>query len=229
MTENPFQSRISAAAREGYVNGPARDRVAVLDGPAPRTAFRARLAAPRPASPQRDAGPVTCSGYAAQYAIDLLTQRRIEDEARPAWRNRLAVLREDQAAVRALSPDQCSALIDCLKALPVRAAAVVRPEVPEGRYAVEWDGTLWFVKVDRPTEGRWAGYTFIERQLGGDYQRLNRKVQASLLRMIGEDARAAAVRYGKELGHCGSCGRELTNAESRAAGIGPVCRAKNGW
>lgn len=40
----------------------------------------------------------------------------------------------------------------------------------------------------------------------------------------------AMTRYGLELGECGHCGRELTNDESRAAGIGPKCRKKmGGW
>lgn len=40
----------------------------------------------------------------------------------------------------------------------------------------------------------------------------------------------AMVRYGLELGECGHCGRELTNDESRAMGIGPHCRKHmGGW
>lgn len=40
----------------------------------------------------------------------------------------------------------------------------------------------------------------------------------------------AMTRYGLELGECGHCGRDLTNDESRAAGIGPVCRKHmGGW
>jgi hypothetical protein len=33
----------------------------------------------------------------------------------------------------------------------------------------------------------------------------------------------AAIRYGRELGHCGVCNTELTNHLSRELGIGPVC------
>lgn len=36
----------------------------------------------------------------------------------------------------------------------------------------------------------------------------------------------AMIRYGQEIGACGHCGRDLTNEESRAAGIGPICRNK---
>lgn len=52
-------------------------------------------------------------------------------------------------------------------------------------------------------------------------------VQLSVLQRLSEltddELLAAAALYGQELGHCGLCGRELTDDESRAAGIGPVC------
>jgi hypothetical protein len=41
--------------------------------------------------------------------------------------------------------------------------------------------------------------------------------------------REAAIRYGKELGRCGICNRTLTNNDSIALGIGPVCAEKVGW
>jgi hypothetical protein len=37
----------------------------------------------------------------------------------------------------------------------------------------------------------------------------------------------SSIRYGLELGHCGRCGRELTNEASREAGIGPICAGKD--
>lgn len=40
----------------------------------------------------------------------------------------------------------------------------------------------------------------------------------------------AMIRYGKELGECGHCGRELTNDVSRGKGIGPHCeKHMGGW
>jgi hypothetical protein len=38
-----------------------------------------------------------------------------------------------------------------------------------------------------------------------------------------KDPTAAAIAYGRETGNCSCCGRELTNAESIALGIGPIC------
>lgn len=40
------------------------------------------------------------------------------------------------------------------------------------------------------------------------------------------DPKAAAVAYGKRTGSCCICARELTNAESVALGIGPICAGK---
>jgi hypothetical protein len=45
----------------------------------------------------------------------------------------------------------------------------------------------------------------------------------SALTAIAADPQDAAVRYGRETGSCGCCGRELTDPKSIAAGIGPIC------
>lgn len=42
------------------------------------------------------------------------------------------------------------------------------------------------------------------------------------------DPLAAAVAYGQQTGQCACCGRELTDPESVALGVGPVCREKWG-
>lgn len=104
------------------------------------------------------------------------------------------------------------------------------PAVPNGRYAVEEDGVLKFFKVNTPEEGRWEGFTFVDI-IASDtpYPIKNRERRKAILATIAEDAQAAMLRYGVELGHCGHCGRPLTNEESRALGIGPVCRSKMGW
>lgn len=110
------------------------------------------------------------------------------------------------------------------------------PEVPAGRYAVETnDGAvndLAFYKVDRPTEGRWSGYVFVKMIVGGGNDvelGTGQSAKAALRKIAAAGAEAAAARYGHELGECGMCGRTLTNDESRARGIGPVCATKAGW
>lgn len=44
------------------------------------------------------------------------------------------------------------------------------------------------------------------------------------LQKIAADPKAAAVRFGQETGTCGRCNSPLTNAKSRAYGLGPDCR-----
>lgn len=107
-------------------------------------------------------------------------------------------------------------------------------EVPAGRYAIETaegaTNALAFYKVDRPTEGRWAGYVFVKLIVSDDEQRMSRAAGDAILRKIAEvGAEAASARYGHEIGSCGICGRTLTNDESRERGIGPVCAEKMGW
>lgn len=107
-------------------------------------------------------------------------------------------------------------------------------EVPAGRYAIDTlEGAaneLAFYKVDRPTTGRWAGYVFVNRMVGGNPDvPVKGQAAKNILARIAEDAKGAAIRYGHEIGECGRCGIELTNDESRAYGIGPDCRKKLGW
>lgn len=102
----------------------------------------------------------------------------------------------------------------------------VRP----GRYAVTVDGTLKFYKIDQGKEGtRWAGRTFVSVQASDElFPVRNPNARQEIMNLIAADPEAAMRRYGQELGQCGHCGRTLTDAESRAAGVGPIC-ADRGW
>ena len=46
---------------------------------------------------------------------------------------------------------------------------------------------------------------------------------------VAADPAAAATAHGHEFGNCSCCGRELTNPESVARGIGPICAERWGW
>lgn len=103
------------------------------------------------------------------------------------------------------------------------------PDVAQGHYAVErLDDTndLDFYRVDRPEEGKWAGRTFVKQIIGGrPAERVEyREVASVLQRIVDADPAAAAVRYGREIGRCARCNRELTDETSRASGYGPDCR-----
>ena len=89
--------------------------------------------------------------------IATLVTERVPSEKRAATDARLA-----QGLDKALASQWIERLLD----MPKLATAVVvadAPAVPEGRYAVEIDGTLGFFKVDAPTEGKWAGRVFVKQ------------------------------------------------------------------
>lgn len=182
-----------------------------------------------------------CTGRHETVAqVRLCAQRGTQPEPQPTtnvvWKPKhkswLDVERETRAT-RQVPPTPAVAP----KPEPKRATPAAKlPEVASGRYAVEVPGgypehtTLKFFKVDRPTEGRWAGYTFLNIQAGDELFAIkNFQMKLEVLRLIAADPKAAMLRYGKEIGSCGHCGRTLTNQESRDLGIGPVCAGKLGW
>lgn len=112
-----------------------------------------------------------------------------------------------------------------------RMAERLAGRIPAGRYAVTGDdGTTDFYFVDFAEHGDWAGCVFVTLHTGGGDQRIAPKPTATILKRILDDGPTEAMqRYGHELGHCGNCGRELTNDVSREFGIGPVCRQNLGW
>lgn len=102
--------------------------------------------------------------------------------------------------------------------------------IKPGFYAIEVDGTVKFYKVDKPTQGRWAGRTFVSVQASDElYPVRNPTARQEILVQIARDPKAAMLLYGQKIERCGHCGRTLTNEESRAVGIGPICRGKMGW
>ena len=101
--------------------------------------------------------------------------------------------------------------------------------VPEGRYAVTLEGEtkLRFFKLDKPTSGKWSGYTFVKEQASDELHPVrSAERRVRIAEAIAQDPEEAMLTYGRELGKCGHCGRTLTDQESREVGIGPVCRRK---
>lgn len=113
---------------------------------------------------------------------------------------------------------------------------VPRPVVPtvkvaQGYYAIvsPYDNILKFFQVRTPNKGKWSGYVFVSSVSGGN--KLNIRDQATreaILEEIAKNPTEALKRFGQEIGECGHCRKQLTDAESRTFGIGPVCRKKLG-
>ena len=112
-------------------------------------------------------------------------------------------------------------------------AAPVGTDVPAGHYAVKsatGSNDLDFWKVDKPDSGKWEGWTFVKRVIGGrPAQRVRgAEAKAALAAIDAAGPSDAARLYGQEIGRCGRCNRHLTDETSRKLGIGPDCR-KLGW
>lgn len=175
----------------------------------------------------------------AKWMMDIAHRPSITDEMRFSLRVRL-----QQGFARAAA----SAFITKYKDTPTAAATdamveAVAPgasteeyvvsqqapavEVPAGRYALRTEEGVKFYRLDRPTQGRWAGWTFLKVQASDDlYPIKNRTEKARIIAEIAKDVLAAERLYGQELGKCSRCGRTLTDETSRAYGIGPDCRNK---
>lgn len=113
---------------------------------------------------------------------------------------------------------------------PGRLDRPTLPEVPAGHYAIEstGDNDLVFYRIDRPTEGKYAGRTFVKMVVGGkpDQNVAYSHIAGILARIIEAGIAASATTYGREIGRCHRCNRTLTDETSRAYGIGPECRSK---
>lgn len=175
---------------------------------------------------QRAAEDFRPSSLAPAPAVRLASEKSVEFMV-SLWLERSNKATAEQVRAWGSQQDQAtvSAKIDWLKTQPRLWSKVEKtPEVPAGRYAITGEnGQTVFLKVSVSKNGR----TFVAIQAGSDYHTTAWPVAKALLAKIAEAGLdAAMIRYGRELGVCGRCGRELTDEESRAAGIGPVCRAK---
>jgi hypothetical protein len=154
----------------------------------------------------------------------------VEAAARPASAKSVEFLvtlwmeRSDKATaeqVRAWGVQQTQAVvstkIDWLKTQP---KLTPRALVPAGRYAITGNaGQTVFLRVSEG--GR------VSVQAGSEFRPVAQSTGWTLTAKVKlAGAENAMIRYGRELGVCGRCGRELTNEESREAGIGPVCLSK---
>jgi hypothetical protein len=119
-----------------------------------------------------------------------------------------------------LSAARASALIAELLSAP--RAAVAAHGIREGRYAYTPDGgtTADHYRVRR--DGKIVVWT-----AGGEWP-YNGKLNEGL-EWIKANPREAAELFGRLTETCGRCGRELSDDDSRARGLGPVCAGKTEW
>lgn len=92
-----------------------------------------------------------------------------------------------------------------------------------------------------PASGRNAGCIYVVRASDDTYlgkitpedkfltSRECTEADSATVARVAADPAAAAVAHGHEYGQCSCCGRELTNPESVARGIGPICADRWGF
>lgn len=167
-----------------------------------------------------------CEGFSAPSAILPATPKAVKFLV-DLWMERSdkATREQVQAWAEQVDKQTVSDKIEWLRTQPKLTRNL--PDVPAGRYAVTSnfpDEHTVFVKVDRPSEGQYAGRTFVSVQAGDSLHKMYGDAAWGLLRKILADGpKNASIRYGRELEKCGVCGRSLTVKASRDAGIGPKC------
>jgi hypothetical protein len=120
---------------------------------------------------------------------------------------------------------------------PRERSATMRalPDVPEGHYAIPsrtGNNDYEFFRVDRPTEGAWAGRTYVKTVIGGhpEYNvRGLKNIRGVLEAIVDFGIDKAGLLYGQELQQCRHCNRELTKYASRILSAGRHCCDKRGY
>jgi hypothetical protein len=172
------------------------------------------------------------------FILRLLDERDLsavpDSERHPRYTDTIDTLK---ATVPMLSKQEASEWISSLLKFPeMKSSASKVPATPEdnygipsqdklptGRYAIDSaDGELTFYRVWRGTKR--PDYVKLYVLHGPDETEIPfGKGMVTILQAIAQDAGAAAIRYGHEIGHCSQCNLRLTNRVSRALGIGPIC------
>jgi hypothetical protein len=104
-------------------------------------------------------------------------------------------------------------------------------KLDQGYYAIvdPQDKAIKFFQVRTPNRGKWAGYVFLSVVSGDNkFGVRDRNERERIFIEIAKNPLEALKLFGKEIGQCGHCRKQLTDEESRTFGIGPVCRKKLG-
>jgi hypothetical protein len=132
-----------------------------------------------------------------------------------------------------------SQLIDRIKAKHAEAkesAKVVRvteraattfdayDDIPTGNYALGEDDDIKFYRVNHHKNGRLYVDVYASDERHPVRNWATRKAVLDGIREMGWEI--STRLYGSKIGSCGRCNRTLTDATSRAYGIGPDCRSK---
>ena len=166
----------------------------------------------------------------SSFAADLAVKFNRLSDKQYAWAHKLAVdyiSREEESSAEGA---QFSRLFDTFKAAKARGLKRLTLRLSGVNVKPNRDlTTLWVTSQTETEEGNYGPQPKYLGKVTPNRldSRLADDVKAVLLEAAG-DPLTAAIRYGKETGACSCCGRDLTNPDSIAAGIGPICREKYG-
>lgn len=158
----------------------------------------------------------------AAVAADLAAQRAA---AEAEWAERDRLMREHRLAEQNHRAYVEAFAIDLFDRAGASDAA--KPDIHVAIPSATGNNDLDFFRVVRANR-----VTTVYRVIGGhNDQRVSlAQAEAAMLALVlTDDIPAAMATYGREIGRCGYCHRHLTDEESRAVGMGPVCAAKYGW
>ena len=170
-----------------------------------------------------------CPGRFAQSLWQQSHDRGLS-ERQLAWAHKLSCDLLQAESDDDNSEPQFSRLFDTFKAAKARGLKRLTMRFSGIRIKPSKDLQSLWVLSDTETE---EGYYGLQPKYLGKVtprrmdSRLSDDVKSVILEAA-SDPLTAAVRYGRETGSCSCCGRDLTNPDSIAAGIGPVCREKYG-
>ena len=136
--------------------------------------------------------------------------------------------------IKSLSRAEASQWITVMKTQPFKR---IELGVPDGRYAIPVrknnHGMIvyHFYQVKTTKDQRKVQYILRLFGAPGDFRRdtMTKQDQVNVARVLREDPMMYSVMFGKQVGSCGVCGSPLTDPQSIALGIGPICLQKSGW
>lgn len=150
------------------------------------------------------------SEAAFKFAVDLVNKANCSDPAA-----KLATLE----SLPGMTAQQIADMISLLKPIVAKQGAAVA-DIPPAKVVEGWylvDGQKVKVKYSKKGYPHIYEPTFIH----GASQEGSKIIAA-----IEANGAALAIEYGKATGTCGVCSKTLTNPDSIAAGIGPICQGK---
>ena len=174
-------------------------------------------------------------GSRSSFAQDLARKFNKLSASQYAWAHKIAVdsIKQQQnvAVVDNTQPSQFEALFNAFEAAKAKGAKRLTLRFEGINVKPNRDLTaLW---VTSQTEKEEGNYGLQPKYLGKvTRQQIDSRLSDDVKEVIlsaSNDPLTAAIRYGKVSGECSCCGRELTDPQSIAQGIGPICATKFGW